>query len=34
LPWQTSTAEVQHHVAQRFHVVTARLLCGGELAYR
>ena len=33
LPRETTTAEVQHHVTQRLHVVTARLLCGWKLAY-
>ena len=29
LPGQATTAEVQHHVAQRFHVITTRLLYKG-----
>ena len=27
LPWERASAEVQHHVAERLHIVTTRLLC-------
>lgn len=27
LPWQRATAEVQHDVSERLHIVAARLLC-------
>lgn len=29
LPWEGSTAEVEHNVSEGLHVVTARLLCVG-----
>ena len=32
LPWERASAEVQHNVSERLHVVTAGLLCRRKLA--